>query len=169
MKKFLLIVLVACSFTACPCDDGPEYTADWVLKNMTDETIAVKSFWIYSAPETELVKPGESFLLYSFDWGRGDVPFNYLFVGDPGLYYQDGISGDYTISVYSSDGKTLLKEWTLDDAHSTSDRFYDESDWRKSVEGKPDGGTRARWMFELIEDDLKADVSSWSIESATSR
>lgn len=48
MKKFILIVLVACSFTACPCDDdGPEFTADWLLKNMTDETIVVKSFWTY--------------------------------------------------------------------------------------------------------------------------
>lgn len=55
MKKFLLIVLVACSFTACPCDDEPEYTTDWLLKNMTDETIAVKSFWIYAPPEPALL------------------------------------------------------------------------------------------------------------------
>lgn len=54
MKKFILIVLVACSSTACPCDDdGPEYTADWLLTNMTDETIVVKSFWTYAHPEPE--------------------------------------------------------------------------------------------------------------------
>lgn len=169
MKKFLLIVLVACSFTACPCDDEPEYTTDWLLKNMTDETIAVNSFWIYAPTEPALVKPGDSYLLFSFSWEIGDVPFNYLFVGDPGIYYQDGISDDCTVSVYSSDGKTLLKEWTLDDAHSTSDRFYDEGDWLKSVEDKPDGATRTRRVFELTEDDLKEDASSGSRESATSR
>ena len=73
MKKFILIVLVACSFTACPCDDdGPEFTADWLLKNMTDETIVVKSFWTYAHPEPEVVKPGDSYWLYNFYWERED-------------------------------------------------------------------------------------------------
>lgn len=169
MKKFILIVLVACSFTACPCDDdGPEFTADWLLKNMTDETIVVKSFWAYAHPEPEVVKPGDSYWLYNFYWEREEVPFNYLFVGDPDIYHQDGTSGNYAISVYSSDGGTLLKDWALDDAHRAG-RFYGESNWIKSVELQSDGTTQKKWVFELTEDDLKEDVSSGSGESGESR